>query len=116
MAFLGDTALARHACQASGCVCQNFMVFGSCLAPGSSSRLRSKVPKIVLSRRNATDAKLNMEYWPGLGPSVSISVQTYVSDMSVSQLSCVSLHPARYRGFRAGASQTGSRSNKRVQA
>jgi hypothetical protein len=52
------------------------MVSGSPLASGKASRFAVKVLTKVLSARKAADAKLNIEFGPGIGPSVSMSVLT----------------------------------------
>ena len=76
MATLGSQRSFRQAAHASGCDFHHASVFGSGAASGSVVRLRVKVPTSFLSARYAADAKLSIEFGPGIGPSASMSVLT----------------------------------------
>mgnify|MGYP001160507461 CR=1 FL=1 len=66
----------RAARQASGRSRHHAIVCGWLAAPSSVSRFAVNVPTSVLFARYAAEAKLSMEYGPGIGPSVSTSVLT----------------------------------------
>jgi hypothetical protein len=76
MTVAGSRWSERHAAHASGWPRHHAMVCGSPWAPGKVVKFAENVPTSVLSGRNAADAKLSIEWGPGIGPSASTSVLT----------------------------------------
>ena len=70
----GARGSRRHAAQASGNWFHHSMVFGCVPASGSVSRFALYVESRVLLAEYAAEAKLSIEYGPGIGPSASMSV------------------------------------------
>jgi hypothetical protein len=67
--------LARAAAHASGCVFHHSAVLGSGAAPASVSKLISKLAISLPVASNATLPSESIEFAPGMGPSVSMSVE-----------------------------------------
>src|SRR3989344_7712216 len=97
MTFVASCGSRRHSDHASGCVAHHFIVSLSGVAPGSVIRFASKVLKSSLFWVYAAEPKLSIEFGPGIGPSASMSVLTYISFMT---FLCGKPHlPKQYTSF-----------------